>query len=121
MKHIERALGWLYIRHTLMAPATLFMLLFGAFCAWLYHNVFDEQPPLWATVAFGLPFYICDIIYNAICGTFIFLELPREWVYTNRVARHRVSPYEGTALFARHVCMVLDYFDPGHCDKADVD
>lgn len=117
MNHIDRTLGWIYFRHTLMAPATIFMLLLVAFASWLYYGVFNANPPKVIYWAIGIPFYFFDIIYNIVCGTFIFLELPRELIYTSRVARHKDSPYAGTSQFATFVCQVLDYFDPGHCGK----
>jgi Na+-transporting NADH:ubiquinone oxidoreductase subunit NqrE len=38
-------------------------------------------------IAFGIPFVVLDVIYNILCGSFIFWESPREWLFTTRLKR----------------------------------
>lgn len=116
-KFIDRSLGWLYIRANLVAWATLFMLLLSAFTSFVYFTLCNGNPPKLVYYGLAVPFYVCDIFYNVVFGSFIYLEIPRELIFTKRIARHRNSPYDGPATYSKFACKVLDYFDPGHCNK----
>ncbi len=75
------------------------------------------------TTALGLPFvivgYVVDIFTNIFIATFLFLELPREFLVTTRFKRYN----DGTGsnwrkTVATYVCEnLLDVFDPtgDHC------
>lgn len=64
-------------------------------------------------LAFGL---VLDILFNAIVGSLVFLELPREWLFTARVSRWNNEPGRRGDI-ARWFCNeLLDPFDAGgHC------
>ena len=120
MNFVDRKLGWIYIRHMLMAPAAVIMLLMCSIASFVFYTMLDGRKPknifgyaLLAVV--GIPFLLFDVFFNAVCGTFIFLELPREWLFTQRLERHKKSPYAGPAKYSQWICSVLDYYDPGHC------
>ena len=79
---------------------------------------------------------IGDAIFNIIFGSVLFLELPREWLLTQRLNRilksdkeyvpeHSVRNKTGAGYFkytrrykiAEFICKYfLNPFDPGHCD-----
>jgi hypothetical protein len=74
-----------------------------------------------AAKAFGYPWlalgYAIDITFNAIVGTLLFLEPPRELLFTARVSRLAARD-DWRGRFARWVCAeLLDPFDPDgrHC------
>lgn len=115
MSYVNRSLGWIEIRHLAVAPVSLVLLLMYWFIMTIHFRVFNENTPWPIYYALGVPFLIFDILYNAICGTFIFLELPKESLFTSRVERHRQSPYHGPREYATFVCKVLDVWHPGHC------
>jgi hypothetical protein len=58
--------------------------------------------------------YLLDFIFN-ITSSILFLEPPRELLFTARVSRHISEPgYRGT--LARWACSnLLEPFDKGHC------
>ena len=60
---------------------------------------------------------ILDVLFNLIIGTISFMELPREWLFTNRCIRHKRGNgwRKSVALWwCRHF---MDAFDPSgsHC------
>lgn len=61
--------------------------------------------------------YALDFIANVFVMTFVFLELPREWLVTARISRH-IKESDGwrncVAIWFRD--NLLDPFDPGHCN-----
>lgn len=60
---------------------------------------------------------VLDIIFNVVIGSLIFLERPREWLFTSRVSRWNDEPGRRGSL-ARWICVeLLDPFDAGgHCE-----
>lgn len=74
-----------------------------------------------ATKVFAYPILIIgllvDVIYNLTAGTIIFLEIPREWLFTTRCERHLLNKtIRGN--IARWLCRnFLDPFEPSgkHC------
>ena len=62
--------------------------------------------------------YLMDVLANLLVATVIFLELPREWLVTDRLKRH-IDGYPGwRQTLATWVCdHLLDVFDPSgnHC------
>ena len=68
------------------------------------------MPLLW--VGLGV-----DVSFNLVWGTMIFLDIPREWLFTSRISRlNDLSTWRGE--LARWVCReLLDPFDPEgeHC------
>lgn len=60
-----------------------------------------------------------DVALNIIVGTVIFLEMPREWVFTSRLQRHLYKSHGWQLRRAEWFCHnILDPFDPSgsHCD-----
>jgi len=61
---------------------------------------------------------LVDVALNILVGTVIFLEPPKEWVYTDRLQRHLAESsgwrLRRAAWFCEHI---LDPFDPSgkHC------
>lgn len=69
---------------------------------------------------FGYPWLalalVVDVLFNLVTGTLLFLELPRELLFTSRVSRWNDRPgWRGD--LARWFCaQLLDPFDAGgHC------
>ena len=66
-----------------------------------------------AVLALG---YLADFLVNVVVCTVLFLELPREWVVTARVSRHKKSGTGYRQALATWVCVnLLDPFDPSGC------
>ena len=61
--------------------------------------------PVYFALAFGI---VADVVFNATWGTVIFRELPKEWLFTDRLKRHRDNPRA-----ARWIARV-NLIDPGH-------
>jgi hypothetical protein len=60
--------------------------------------------------------YLSDFLVNLVVCTVLFLELPREWVVTARVSRHKKSGTGYRQALATWVCLnLLDPFDPSGC------
>lgn len=75
------------------------------------------------TTLLGLPFVLAgftmDVLANLIVATAVFLELPREWLVTDRLQRHIRQPRSAwRTRLATWICdHLLDVFDPkgDHC------
>ena len=71
---------------------------------------------------FGLPwalfYYLVDILFNWITGTILFLEIPREALFTSRVSRHLKSDGWRKKIATFFCETLLDPFDPTgkHCE-----
>lgn len=67
-------------------------------------------------VIFGL---LCDFLLNITVGTILFMDLPREWLFTARLKRYRAEVAEGKRKkLACFFCeKLLNPFDPkgDHC------
>jgi hypothetical protein len=59
-----------------------------------------------------------DIVFNVFRGTFIFRELPREWLFSARVQRHVYHPELGNYNAALRWALILNTGDPGHIKYA---
>jgi uncharacterized membrane protein len=60
--------------------------------------------------------YLSDFLVNVLVCTVLFLELPREWVVTARVSRHKKTSTGYRQALAAWVCVnLLDPFDPSGC------
>ena len=60
---------------------------------------------------------LSDVVFNVVLGSLMYLEIPREWLFTTRCERHlHADTWRGC--LARWFCRnFLDPFDPdgGHC------
>jgi len=70
-------------------------------------------------VAAPLYIFLCggalaDAIFNAIAGTIIFKERPREWLFTARVRRQLGSDDVTQRLKAQKWSRLIKSIDPGH-------
>jgi hypothetical protein len=59
--------------------------------------------------------YVLDVILNITLGTALYLDLPREWLFTARLQRLKAKGgWRGD--MARWMCdHLLNQFDVGHC------
>jgi len=103
-----------YMVHLLVGPITSVLYAYYAVIFTIHHKWKDDLGFVYWVLYFtlGFPFLVLDILYNWIIGTILFAEFPRQWLFTQRLARHKKK---GSA-YAQHMCKLLDYFDPGHCD-----
>lgn len=106
---------WFEVRYLLCAGATLPLLLQFPGAIWLQNRVNDAEKwsPEW--FLFGVPLFIFglqDVVYNVIFGTAMFLERPRELLFTTRLKRLDDAGHlpECLARFKR----TLNEIDPGH-------
>ena len=105
-------------RHMVFGPFTWVCLMLYAYVHWIIRkvgadNVWTIQGILClpAVVFFG----VVNILYNWTVGTLLFLELPREFMFTSRLKRHKKGPDGQYKDFATYVCEELNIYDPGHC------
>ena len=70
----------------------------------------------------GLPIVIVgillDVLVNVFIATFLFLDLPREFLMTSRMIRYRNTDKGWRAKVSQYICdNLLDIFDPSgnHC------
>lgn len=61
--------------------------------------------PVYLWLAVGL---LADVVFNATWGTAIFRELPREFLFTTRLKRHRDNPR------AQKWIQLVNLIDPNH-------
>lgn len=111
MMHSPSAVYW---RQLLAAPLTIPLLAYFHFLAYLKNEeVFDDNDPPRIVVWLLLPpFLVLDVVYNVVVGTWLYWELPKELLFTQRCIRHRDMGDEQ----ARVLCAILNDIDPGHCD-----
>ena len=60
---------------------------------------------------FYLVFLVQNLTFNALVGSFIFWELPREIGFSTRLIRHKE---EGGTYGSARIARILNFFDPGH-------
>ena len=61
----------------------------------------------------GLPL---DVLLNAVVGTIVFLDPPREWLFTARLQRYKRETIGWRSSTAWWMCEhLLNQFDEGHC------
>lgn len=70
----------------------------------------------------GLPWillgYLVDVLANLTVASIVFVELPREWLVTDRLQRHVIGSFGWRERLASWICNhLLDIFDPtgNHC------
>lgn len=98
---------WFEVRHMIAAPFTLAML------AWFaVYAAIDKVLPrkLVVFLAFITGFVVADALYNWTVGTFLFLERPREWLFTTRLQRL----YDHDVTATQRFVAVLNALDPQH-------
>jgi len=64
---------------------------------------------LWSVIAI-----LADVGFNATWGTAVFRELPREWLFTDRLKRHWHGDDEIQKARARSWVDRVNFIDPGH-------
>lgn len=87
------------------------------FAAMFKHREFLEQRVVYYTIGWILvwAFLIADFLFNVIIGSIIFIELPREILFTSRLKRKKREGSVDEQAIARRICATLNLFDPGHC------
>jgi hypothetical protein len=82
----------------------------------VYYRRWKAGTAKWYHYVLGIPlaviFIPLDVFLNMIVGSVIFIELPKEWIFTTRLDRHARSGSK----FAKFVCKyILNPFDKDHC------
>lgn len=80
---------------------------------WLYSLAVQAKGP-WRWII-GPPFMVINCLFNAVFGSFIFAEPPREWFFTDRLKRQKASGDTDRATVAQMICSEMNKADPGHC------
>lgn len=102
---------WQDFIYLAISPLTVFTYIFYAVAMVIKHRV-EGTVLYWPLfICIGIPFLSVDVLYNAIAGSLFFLELPREWLFTQRLIRHKQYGSE----FAFELCDKLNRWDEGHC------
>jgi hypothetical protein len=105
-------------RHMLVGPISYVMMLYFAAIFILLAKMNYQKKFEWKFLPiypFAYFFLFLDFIYNVTVGTFLFLELPREILFTARLERHKKSDNKDYREFAWYACGLLERYDPGHC------
>lgn len=106
---------WQDFWYLLASPITFFAYIFFAIAMVIKHQVEGTVLYMPLFIVIGIPFLLVDVVYNALIGSFTFLELPKwnrgEWLYTARLQRHKAL---GSKTAFEH-CRKLNRWDPGHC------
>ena len=100
-----------------------YVLVMGIYRAWL-----DKRLNR-LTLCLSLPFvvigFVLDVLANFFVATFVFLELPHEWLVTSRLVRLQGNVKgDWRRTYADWICYnLLDVFDPTgyHCLKEDTE
>ena len=104
-----------------------FLIWFGASVTWVMYLAImalkrQRDRLTWVAKTFAYPVLytglITDAIYNVIIGTVIFIQWPKEWLFTDRLERNLASSRGWRWKWARWFCVnLLDPFDPAgrHC------
>lgn len=67
--------------------------------------------PIYLSLLIGV---LADVLFNAIWGTVIFRELPKEWLFTDRLKRHWRGTDERQMDRAKPWVWRVNLIDPGH-------
>lgn len=67
--------------------------------------------PMFIALVLGL---LADVLFNAIWGTLIFRELPKEWLFTDRLKRHWRGENAKQIGRAANWVHRVNLVDPGH-------
>lgn len=67
--------------------------------------------PIYTALLLGL---VADVLFNVIWGTIIFRELPKEWLFTDRLKRHWRSENARSWHRAEPWVRRVNLVDPGH-------
>jgi len=112
--HYIKILGpkWVAIAILALAVGTFL----GYVKVMIYYRKWKAGEAKWFHYLIGAPlgaiFLPIDMILNIIVGSILFLELPREFLFTARLDRHA---RKGSKL-AQWICKyILNPFDEGHC------
>jgi hypothetical protein len=97
------------VRYLVAAPITVVMLIWFIVLAML-DRAFGRVALFSVFLPLSLPFVVLDVIYNLIIGTWLFLDAPREWLFTDRLKRYQA---QDMWLDDRFV-LVLNAVDEGH-------
>lgn len=102
--------SWFEVRYLISAPATLFLLAFFMALSWAKPTV-DRYKVLWIpAVPFVAVFLVLDALYQLVIGTWLFLERPRDLLFTGRLKRLDEAGDCRIDRFKR----TLNEIDPGH-------
>jgi hypothetical protein len=111
------------ILHTLIAIVVYLWLFWGMYVLvmGIYRAHLQERLTK-TTLVLSIPFiligYVMDVLANIFIGSVVFVELPREWLVTTRLKRHRDKSKGWRAHLSTFICEhILDVFDPkgSHC------
>lgn len=69
------------------------------------------KTPIYAALFVGI---VADVVFNWTWGTIIFREIPREFVFTNRLKRHHRGSDAKQKKRAEPWVTLVNMIDPGH-------
>jgi len=103
--------GWKFLRQLLVGPisAALYLYLIIGYGGYRLLGQDNIIARMWLFIVAG-PFLVLNALYNIIIGTFIWLDLPRELAYTQRITRY---VKQGDKL-AKWIAITLNEADPNH-------
>jgi len=106
-------------RHMLVGPISFFVIMyFGIGYAILQKMNYQGKFELKFIPLYPLAwlFFIIDVLFNYFVGSFLFLEFPKEHLFTTRLQRHKNNfVNDDYRNFANYICDLLHRHDPNHC------
>lgn len=102
---------------TTAALVALFFSVHWAFVAIMHAKSLGKRITLyWRLVLVPLAIIgvVADVAFNMIFGTVVYLELPREWLFTARCRRHFRGKRGWRKTISEFFAKQLNQFDPGH-------
>ncbi|MFU8834024.1 MAG: hypothetical protein ACNA7F_02015 [Roseovarius sp.] len=101
---------WFEVRYLIMAPFTLALLVQFAVLMWVQRRV--PKPLLYLFYPAAAVFLVEDFIYQVVVGTFLFLDRPRDVLFTGRLKR--LDAQDPADYQVWRFKRVLNALDPGH-------
>lgn len=105
-------------RHMIVGPISFILMVYFAILFKIITKMNYQKKFEWKFLPiypFALIFLVLDFLYNIFIGSFLFLEFPKELLFTERLKRHKESSNKEYRDFAKYSCWLLSRHDPGHC------
>jgi len=91
----------------------IYLFIFNPITLLLVYIVYTKSRGIYRK-AVTVPGAIIDCVVNLTWFSIIFLDVPKEWLLTQRVERLKES-YGYRQKLANQLCKIMNYFEQGHC------
>ena len=109
----------IHVRHMLVGPISFLVIMYFSILFLVLTKMKYQKKFEWKFIPiypFAWLFLLIDVLFNYTVGTFLFLELPKENLFTARLKRHKNNDKNHDYRdFAFYICGLLNRYDKGHC------